>query len=230
MDSSEGGADTPGAADKVLENKPKRVRTGCLTCRQRHLKCDEAKPICNNCRKSNRSCETGVRLNFIDTRVKRPPLLAPATDDYQIHFEDNSREIASGYVDGLSRYAPLENGIAPSASHSLSMNMPAPNSMPPPPQAPHQSLPSMPGMLPEAYPEDAHDLVYDHQHHRAPSHHHTDSSYTAGGSGYSGEQSATPQDVQRDYLTTQEEVLYMQVFVDEVAKWMDSMDPDKHVW
>lgn len=32
----------------------------------------------------------------------------------------------------------------------------------------------------------------------------------------------------RDYLKTQEEVLYMQVFVEEIGIWMDSMDAQKH--
>jgi hypothetical protein len=60
--------------------KPKRVRTGCLTCRNRHLKCDEALPICLNCQKSNRKCERGVRLNFIDLKVEQPPVLLPPVD------------------------------------------------------------------------------------------------------------------------------------------------------
>ena len=33
----------------------------------------------------------------------------------------------------------------------------------------------------------------------------------------------------REFLTTQEETLFMQVFVEEVGLWMDSMDPMKHV-
>lgn len=61
-------------------SKPRRVRTGCLTCRNRHLKCDEAIPICLNCQKSNRKCERGVRLNFIDLKVEQPPYLLPPVD------------------------------------------------------------------------------------------------------------------------------------------------------
>ena len=33
----------------------------------------------------------------------------------------------------------------------------------------------------------------------------------------------------RDILDTQEQTLFMQVFVEEVGLWMDSLDPDKHV-
>ncbi|KAJ2907399.1 uncharacterized protein MKZ38_003256 [Zalerion maritima] len=38
-------------------NVRKRTKTGCLTCRKRRIKCDEAKPTCNNCIKSKRMCE-----------------------------------------------------------------------------------------------------------------------------------------------------------------------------
>lgn len=34
-----------------------RVRTGCFTCRKRRKKCDEKRPICENCRKTNIYCE-----------------------------------------------------------------------------------------------------------------------------------------------------------------------------
>ncbi|KAI5461003.1 hypothetical protein BGZ63DRAFT_405438 [Mariannaea sp. PMI_226] len=33
-----------------------RVRSGCLTCRSRKVKCDEARPVCNNCTRLQRHC------------------------------------------------------------------------------------------------------------------------------------------------------------------------------
>lgn len=33
-----------------------KVKTGCVSCKKRHVKCDEGKPICNRCKKGNRSC------------------------------------------------------------------------------------------------------------------------------------------------------------------------------
>ena len=46
-----------------LLSKPKheryggsKVRTGCITCKTRRVKCDEAKPICARCTKAGRSC------------------------------------------------------------------------------------------------------------------------------------------------------------------------------
>lgn len=35
----------------------RRVRTGCVTCRKRRIKCDEAKPVCARCRSANFLCE-----------------------------------------------------------------------------------------------------------------------------------------------------------------------------
>lgn len=54
----------------TTEAKPKRVRTGCRTCRERHLKCDEGEPECNNCLKSNRDCKRGLELKFNHTQVR----------------------------------------------------------------------------------------------------------------------------------------------------------------
>ncbi|KAG8533072.1 uncharacterized protein KY384_001855 [Bacidia gigantensis] len=34
-----------------------RTRTGCLTCRRRRVKCDEAKPVCNRCQTANLVCD-----------------------------------------------------------------------------------------------------------------------------------------------------------------------------
>ncbi|KAH8651015.1 hypothetical protein BX600DRAFT_441462 [Xylariales sp. PMI_506] len=86
--------------------KSRRVRTGCLTCRERHLKCDEGTPDCLNCRKSNRECKRGVRLNFIDMTCKQPPYIPPA-EEWSVQFQDESRLIASEYQGGLQRYGRL---------------------------------------------------------------------------------------------------------------------------
>ncbi|KAK2046053.1 hypothetical protein LZ31DRAFT_219520 [Colletotrichum somersetense] len=43
----------PGGPKKEIK---RRTKTGCLTCRKRRIKCDEAHPTCNNCKKSKREC------------------------------------------------------------------------------------------------------------------------------------------------------------------------------
>ncbi|KAF4447103.1 hypothetical protein F53441_9334 [Fusarium austroafricanum] len=90
--------------------KGKRVRTGCLTCRERHLKCDEALPDCMNCRKRGRECKRGVRLNFLEINLHRPDAV-PTSGGWEVEFQDESRDIASEYRGGLGRYAPYAPGL-----------------------------------------------------------------------------------------------------------------------
>jgi len=40
----------------VVKKIKRRTKTGCMTCRKRRIKCDEAHPSCNNCKKSKREC------------------------------------------------------------------------------------------------------------------------------------------------------------------------------
>ena len=40
-----------------FKEKHPKVRTGCLTCKARHVKCDENRPVCVRCRKGGYKCE-----------------------------------------------------------------------------------------------------------------------------------------------------------------------------
>ncbi|PSS28468.1 hypothetical protein M430DRAFT_132978 [Amorphotheca resinae ATCC 22711] len=51
-------------ASTVHRAPSKRGRTGCLTCRQRHLKCDEEKPRCGRCRRTSRECVPDDLVTF----------------------------------------------------------------------------------------------------------------------------------------------------------------------
>jgi hypothetical protein len=227
-------------------SKPKRVRTGCLTCRERHLKCDEAWPHCQNCRKSNRECKRGVKLNFIDTWCDQPPHIVTlfGTKDWRVEFLDESREIADEYTGGTHVYLPLTQGV-PTA---LTRDRPRATTAPP------QALPSIHGIVPDVTymdPTPAQQLdignLFDvsrqdpmqhhvqptgtNQTHRssyAPSMHDSTMSaplnnYTSMDHGVGGEENE-----RREYLDTAEETLFLQVFVEEVGVWMDAMDPLKH--
>lgn len=213
--------------------KPKRVRTGCLTCRERHLKCDEAMPHCQNCRKSNRICKRGIRLNFIDTTVQAPPVVPPS-QDWNISFLDESRDIASEYKGGLSKYGAPEVQATTQAMNGLQLDF---SSGPPPaPELSHQPLPPIQGVLPDMYADDHNNMMYETSQPPSNQHvQHTGMDFSApnsiqAASAYnSHEPTTSPPARPRDYLNTQEEVLFMQVFVEEVGLWMDSMDPQKHV-
>lgn len=214
--------------------KPKRVRTGCLTCRERHLKCDEAAPICLNCKKSNRECKRGVKLNFIDTKVEDTQLVPP-TAEWKIEFQDESREIASDYKGGESRY-PVE-AMDTRPDETVPVVPPPPphqqqqQQTPTAPTPQHQQLPPMkstPPGPPAQYPPGPKRTDSGNTSHHSHRHGNSMSSnvYAASEQSHVTEEYAPET---RTALTTAEEVLFMQVFVEEVGVWMDSMDRYKHV-
>lgn len=84
--------------------KRSRTRSGCLTCRDRHMKCDEQQPVCKNCIKSKRKCFRGIRLNFTQYTIYNPETVAPVTQD--LKFLDQSITIASLYENGKRLYEP----------------------------------------------------------------------------------------------------------------------------
>ena len=222
--SDEGGVSTPNSTSldaprpsaakrksKIVLAKPRRVRTGCLTCRERHLKCDEALHRCQNCRKSGRVCRRGIRLNFIDIQKSTPPhcvVRIPATG---VTFRDESRLIASEYVGGIERYPPevaepsLEKGnatgpcLTPSLSASFVHGFGTPQSG------------SLAG--PFSGPPNA------------PAFYDQSASFAPFRSTKDGHINAT----NHTCLNNPEEVYLLQVFVEEVGLWMDSMDAVKHV-
>ncbi|TVY86496.1 Adhesion and hyphal regulator, partial [Lachnellula willkommii] len=225
-----------GIAAAAATNKPKRVRTGCLTCRERHLKCDEGLPNCQNCRKSNRVCKRGVRLNFIDTTVKSPPMIPP-TADWKVHFQDDSREIASEYRGGRSRYAKLDQqSITPPREREQPVEYPARPIIQDPFGGEDNN--ALPPIQQHHVPYSANRMAVNQNtvHSRQNSLHHShagsDGSFLAPPSSATfsnpEQQTLTPPNEPRRCLDSQEEVLYMQVFVEEVGLWMDSMDSNKH--
>ncbi|QIW99355.1 hypothetical protein AMS68_004873 [Peltaster fructicola] len=238
---------TPGGDGEDAENsKPKRVRTGCLTCRERHLKCDEAWPNCLNCRKSNRECKRGIKLNFIDTWVDRPTHLVTAfgTSRWRVEFLDESREIAAEYVGTTHKYPPLEQEVPLGLQQDQLLAYNFPGSVPAAPELAAASLPQRGDIYAlQAQPEISN--IFEVQtakqqntnFYSAPQAPNSSSSMHSSyapqihdpqmTSTFSG-QSSDGIDEKRDFLNTAEETLFMQVFVEEVGLWMDSMDPLKH--
>lgn len=47
---------------KASRTSAPKVRSGCVTCKKRHVKCDEAKPYCMNCLKTRGHCEGYVHV------------------------------------------------------------------------------------------------------------------------------------------------------------------------
>lgn len=196
--------------------KSKRVRTGCLTCRERHLKCDEALGKCQNCRKSNRVCRRGIRLNFIDTQTVAPPYYAIRKTGTRLTFRDESRHIASEYVGGFQRYPspepdlPLEkqgpaefelSGIpSPPLQSTRSVVSPLePSQL----EAIDAMLNGSPQALFSVFPEQEMPLVP------------------------STRQMIVNPDSRP--LSRQEEIHLVRIFTVEIGPWLDSMDASKYV-
>ncbi|KAF4451322.1 transcription factor [Fusarium albosuccineum] len=64
--------ETKSRGPKLTRTSTHKVRTGCITCKKRHIKCDEAKPACGNCKRSKRGCE-----GYFDQLSKPPKPWAP---------------------------------------------------------------------------------------------------------------------------------------------------------
>ncbi|KAF2013997.1 hypothetical protein BU24DRAFT_452773 [Aaosphaeria arxii CBS 175.79] len=82
--------------------RPKRSRTGCLTCRTRRRKCDEAKPTCQNCVGKGLECKYPATFQFLGknnytpevaTNVKYTNLrFLPVDSDSKAHAEPGTEE------------------------------------------------------------------------------------------------------------------------------------------
>jgi hypothetical protein len=154
--------------------------------------------------------------------------------DWNVHFHDESREIASEYKGGLAKYgAQEESDPLYHVDNGLLFDFSGP--LPHPSQ--HQALPPIHGMLPDPYSDDQMSIAHD-RHQREASHRythsHSDSTYsgsnlpTTSGPSY-GQPDHSASTDNRDYIRDPKELYYMQAFVEEVGLWMDSMDAHKHV-
>ncbi|KAK5954982.1 hypothetical protein OHC33_003661 [Knufia fluminis] len=66
-DKADSGSPKQPSKKKKVASTRRRTKTGCLTCRQRRVKCDETKPTCRNCEKSRRQC-----AGYQPTTIQRP--------------------------------------------------------------------------------------------------------------------------------------------------------------
>lgn len=209
------GSDT-NRTEELVAKKSRRVRTGCLTCRERHLKCDEAQHRCQNCRKSGRVCRRGIRLNFIDTQVVAPPHYIVPPFARRVSFRDDSRHIASEYVGGFEKYPPPEAEVVTELDdhshpvHAAYNNPTIPTFI----QAYGATLSCSADTGFGTVSQPAHRPKMRSQAPSVPFH------------------SAEQQRINSSAyacLNNPEEMFLLQAFVEEVGLWMDSMDEVKHV-
>lgn len=79
------------------------MRTGCLTCLRRRVKCDETKPFCARCRTGNFTCE-----GYRPPRRVPPPLSAPASElELIANNETPSQELSWRHASWRREQLPL---------------------------------------------------------------------------------------------------------------------------
>ncbi|KHJ35715.1 putative c6 zinc finger domain-containing protein [Erysiphe necator] len=187
-------------------------------------------------RKSSRLCKRGIRLNFIDTTVKDPPLI-PRTANWKVYFQDESRNIAAEYKGGLDKYKKFPSESASlskleyssrlsSVAYQSEVNFANNNSSP---RYDHEQ--NFEKKIAQKYSRSRQVSQYPSNFENEKN---SNIPYFKAAS--SRNVSCANFDIsvmfskssEELYLKTAQEVLLMQVFVEEVGIWMDSMDPMKY--
>ncbi|KAF2729720.1 hypothetical protein EJ04DRAFT_546167 [Polyplosphaeria fusca] len=130
----------PTGAPKQRKPRPSRARglrttTGCLTCRKRRVKCDESKPRCGQCIKSERSCSYGSAIDTnseqtADQEESSPrESNAPTAQPSSATVCSPARRIPSiaGEIDVFQNSPELRFDLSPL---TIATSLPSPNSAP----------------------------------------------------------------------------------------------------
>ncbi|KAH7355712.1 hypothetical protein BKA66DRAFT_575204 [Pyrenochaeta sp. MPI-SDFR-AT-0127] len=84
-------------ANSPAVTRPKRSRTGCLTCRTRRRKCDEERPACQNCMKKGFECRYAAAFQILGKNNFTPDV-GSSVDYANVRFVgDHSKAAADGY-------------------------------------------------------------------------------------------------------------------------------------
>jgi len=101
-----------------MHNRKRRARTGCLTCRARHVKCDEQVPECMRCAAANVACAGYEQQRVVvptklhdrarrQRRILSSPTVSP---DQSPLFENAAGLPSSSSPSGLQVVAPKPSG------------------------------------------------------------------------------------------------------------------------
>ncbi|WBW72012.1 DNA-binding transcription factor Moc3 [Schizosaccharomyces osmophilus] len=156
--------------EQPLKPVKRRTKTGCLTCRRRRIKCDETKPLCANCSKSNRKCEgypnhstapqAGESLSPVNVNINAA--LLPQQQASPV-FNTNAVPTASGIRSSTDADAGLNTSHQDFLPNELNRptGTPSLTSSIPQPMKQHPSLFPMaghPNSFPPGYPHLNHQL------------------------------------------------------------------------
>ncbi|KAL5339456.1 fungal-specific transcription factor domain-containing protein [Aspergillus crustosus] len=89
-----------------------RTNTGCVTCRKRHLKCDEVKPVCGPCLKVSRQCSYSQSSGSRDSAERRSeqPFEDEGIDERSESAADPSATVIRPIADPNADHSP---GVSP---------------------------------------------------------------------------------------------------------------------
>lgn len=91
----------------------RRTKTGCLTCRKRRIKCDEAHPICRNCQKSKREC---LGYDPIFKQQAGPAQIQPAPNSTPVPHSSTPASAPAQSASSTYSQSPVPQGYAPASS------------------------------------------------------------------------------------------------------------------
>ncbi|KAJ1324423.1 transcriptional activator protein UGA3 [Microdochium nivale] len=127
--SSAGSASPPGAdaeppKKRIRKSRSRGLRTksGCLTCRKRHKKCDENVPLCGPCSISSRDCVYAEG----DPPLRPPPAPAPAGPSL---IPSSQPRIPTSVPAAITKTAPAAGTTPPITNPSLSLHTKSPDGL-----------------------------------------------------------------------------------------------------
>jgi hypothetical protein len=103
---------TPAGAKRQRRWAPKR-RTGCGSCKQRRLRCDETKPTCQRCVKDGFDCNWQVEPRRSRTSSLQPPRLASNGTSGRT-LNGTYQEQSTGIVTGFTKQKTSQNVLSSS--------------------------------------------------------------------------------------------------------------------
>ncbi|KAL6690539.1 hypothetical protein J3F84DRAFT_388870 [Trichoderma pleuroticola] len=96
--------------NSILCYKSIRVRTGCLTCRKRRVKCDELKPVCKRCIKANVICDGYQKKRSIPS--PKPAITTPSYTEAETEIASSSSiEPTASSSTESTRYVPSPRSL-----------------------------------------------------------------------------------------------------------------------
>lgn len=122
-------------AKRVRASKPK-VKSGCITCKARRVKCDETKPHCRRCQKFGRVCDgypeppsakvavVPIKPRIPSVSIYNPSVSIHTSEDESRYFQvfmDHSANELSGFLDPSfwTRLVLQESHIVPPIRHAV---------------------------------------------------------------------------------------------------------------